>query len=86
MKAKHGSLFLLEVEGRQCILKTPNRKTLAMAQSVSKQNPLKFNEILLKNCWVEGDEEIQKDDSLFLAACQKLDEIIEIKDAYLTKL
>lgn len=86
LKAKYGTLFLLEVEDKQCILKTPDRKTLAMAQSIGKQNPLKFNEILLKNCWVDGDEEIKKDDALFLAACQKLDEIIEVKDAYLTKL
>jgi len=47
---------------------------------------MKFNEIMLNSCWIDGDEEIKTDDSLFLAASSKLAELIEVKEAELVKL
>lgn len=41
---------------------------------------MKYNEVLLNACWIEGDEEIREDDGLFLAVSAKLAELIEIKD------
>ncbi|WP_260377574.1 hypothetical protein [Candidatus Ornithobacterium hominis] len=67
-------------------MKTPDRKTLSYASSIASKDPLKFNEILLNNCWLEGDEEIKTKDSLFLAASSKIAEIIEVKEAELEKL
>ena len=85
-KAKHESVFCIEVDGKKAYLKNPDRKTLSFASSVATSNPLKFNEILLKGCWLGGDEEIQTNDSLFLSASSKLAEIIEVKEATLVKL
>ncbi len=47
---------------------------------------MKYNEVLLENCWLDGDEEIKKDDSLFLGVSSHLAEIIEIKTAEIKKL
>jgi len=47
---------------------------------------MKFNEIILENWFIGGDEEIKKDDSLFLAASAKIVELIEVKEAELVKL
>ncbi len=85
-KAQHDSVFCIEVEGKKAYLKSPDRKTLGFASSVATSNPLKFNEIILKGCWLGGDEEIQTNDALFLAASSKLAEIIEVKEATLSKL
>jgi hypothetical protein len=85
-KKKHGNVFKLKIEDKECYLKTPDRKTLSFASSVATKDPLKFNEILLNNCWLGGDEEIKTDDSLFLAASSKIAEIIEVKEAELEKL
>lgn len=85
-KAKYGEVFKLKIEGKECYLKTPDRKTLGYASSIASKDPLKFNEILLNNCWLEGDEEIKTKDSLFLAASSKIAEIIEVKEAELEKL
>lgn len=85
-KKKHGEIFKLEVDGRVAILKTPDRKTLSYATSIAQKDPLKFNEILLTNCWVSGDEKIKTDDALFLSASSKLADLIEIKEASLEKL
>lgn len=86
LKAKHGQLFMITVEDKACLLKKPTRKVLSMASSVASKDPMKFNEIILKNCWVAGDEEIKTNDDYFLGASQKIAEIIEFKEAELVKL
>lgn len=83
-KAKYGEFFHIEIEDKICYLKKPDRKTLSFASQVG-SDPMKFNEVILKNCWIAGDDEIMTDDSLFLAASSKLDQVIEFKKAELVK-
>lgn len=85
-KEKHGDVFAVSVDGHVCYLKKPDRKTLAYASSIGTKDPIKFNEVLLSNCWLGGSEAIKTDDSLFLGASGKLSEIIEVKEAELEKL
>lgn len=85
-KQKYGDVFCITVEDKICYLKSPDRKTLSFASSVATKDPLKFNEILLKNCWLDGDQDIQTNDVLFLSASSKLTEIIQVKEATLEKL
>lgn len=85
LKKKHGAIFLVEVEGHKAILKKPNRKVLQMANR-HQQDSIRMAEIILENCWIEGDHEIKDDDDLFLAAAQVLGEMIEFKQAELKKL
>jgi hypothetical protein len=83
-KKQHGEIFKLNVEDKVCYLKQPGRKTLSYASAT--KDTFKFNEIVLKDCWLAGDEEILSSDAYFLAACSKLDGIIAIKEAELVKL
>jgi hypothetical protein len=83
-KKEHGEFFEISIEDKICYLKKPNRKALSFASQVG-SDPMKFNEVILKNCWLGGDKEILTDDSLFLAASSKLDEVIEFKKAELVK-
>lgn len=83
-KAKHGELLQVDVDDKSCILRTPKRKDLSYASVV--KDPMKLNETLLRQLWVAGDEEIQTDDSLFLAVCNKMDEILKVKEATVKKL
>ena len=90
-KEKHGEIFQLTVLDKNdsphvCFLKKPSRKSIGYASVGSKSNPIKFNEILLKECFIGGDEEIMKDDDLFLSAGGQLAELIQIRDAELVKL
>lgn len=85
-KAKHGDVYKVEVDGREAYLKRPSRKALSAAAVVGKSDPMKYNEVLLANCWLEGDEEIKTNDSLFLGVSGQLAELIEIKEASLKKL
>jgi hypothetical protein len=85
-KGKHGEIFRIVVEDKACYLKKPSRKALGYASMAGKENPLKFNEVMLKDCWLDGDSEIQTDDTLFLSVSGKLADLIEVKEAELEKL
>jgi len=85
-KDKHGDIFKIQVENSVCYLKAPNRKVLGYASVAGKDNPLKFNEVILESCWLGGDEMIKTDDSLFLSAGAKINGIVEVKEANLEKL
>jgi hypothetical protein len=83
-KQEHGDVFAIKVEDKICYLKRPDRKTFSFASQVQ-NDPLRFNEVILKNCWLAGDEQILTDDSLFLAACTLIDQVTEFKKAELLK-
>lgn len=85
-KSQYKDLYLIKVEDYSCLLKKPSRKILSYASSIGTKDPIKFNELLLNNCWVDGDEVIKTDDELFLAVSTKLGELINIKTAELEKL
>lgn len=85
-KAKHGEVFMVEVDGKIAYLKKPDRKTISAATMVGKNDPIKFTEILLANCWIEGDEEIKTDNELFFGVAAHLDKLMQAKEATLKKL
>lgn len=85
-KAEFKKVWALKVDGRIAYIKSPNRKTLSYASTVGAKEPMKFNEIILNECWLGGDEEIKTDDELFLSASGQLAKIIEVKEAELEKL
>ena len=67
-KAKYRDIFKITVEDKVAYLKKPDRKVLAAATAASTTNPMKFNEVVLNNCWIGGDEDIKIEDSYFLGA------------------
>lgn len=87
LKAKHGDIFLIELEtGEICYLKKPNRTILSAAMVKGKDDVFKYNEIILQNCWIMGDETIKTDIGLFLGVSAKLGEVVEVVTAEIKKL
>ena len=84
-KKKHGDIFKAVVDDSVCYLKTPDRKIMSYVATIP-NNPVRANEVLLQNCWLGGDESIKTDDEKFFGVSSKLNEIIEIKEAEITKL
>lgn len=84
LKKKHGELFQISVGDKSCIVRRPNRKDLSFVSVV--KDPIKMSETLMKQLWVEGDMEIQTDDTLFLAAIPKMEEVLKVKEAQIKKL
>ena len=60
-KKQHGEIYAIKVDGKTAYLKKPDRKTLSFASVAGQKDPMKFNEIILENCFIGGDEEIKKD-------------------------
>ena len=87
-KKEHGEIFRIVIASanKACYLKKPDRKTLGFAGVAAKENPMKFPETILKNCWLGGDEEIKTDDDLFLSIVPDLEKLNEIKATELEKL
>lgn len=84
-KAKHGEIYLVEIEGgKSCILRTPTRKDLSYMTAIS--DPIKMNETAIANLWVDGDEDIKTDDSLFFAVMSKIETLFKFKEATIKKL
>lgn len=63
-KKQHGEIFQIETGGKSCIIRKPTRKDLSYVSVV--KDPIKMQEALLKQLWLDGDEEILTDDDLFL--------------------
>jgi hypothetical protein len=84
-KKQHGQVSGIIVDGHICYLKPVSRKTLSYASSTASKDPLKFNEIILDNCWLGGSEEIKTNDTLFISVSVRLAELIEMKEAELVK-
>jgi len=85
-KKQYGKMWAIIVDGHICYLKKPDRKVLGYASVAGKDNPLKFNEVILNNCFISGSEAIKTDDELFLGASSKLVELIQVKEAELVNL
>jgi hypothetical protein len=78
-KAKYGTVKMFEVDGHKCYLRKPDRKILSLAMKKSQKNPLDFNETILSNCWLAGDEIFKTDDDMFMAISGELDTLIQQK-------
>ncbi|MCF8218704.1 MAG: hypothetical protein K9J21_06950 [Bacteroidales bacterium] len=85
-KQTHGGVYLITTEQKKGYLRKPNRKDLSLASEIGEKDPMKFNEVILKNCWLAGDKEIMEDDRYFLAVSGQLDEIIETAEVEIKKL
>lgn len=86
LKAEHGDIFLMTVEDKAAIFKKPSRKALSRSYTVAKTDPFKSNEVLLVDCFVDGDRELLEVDAYFLGAQNQLPKIMEAKESSLEKL
>jgi hypothetical protein len=85
-KKQYKAVYLIEVENKKCYLHPPGRTVLDSASASSKKAESKFNEVIMKSCWLAGDKEIVTDDEYFLSASAQLGDLLVFKKASLKKL
>lgn len=91
-KSEHKDVFKIDVKDDDGKIiatgyfKSPNRATIGAAMKFIKDNPVRMNEIIMQNCWLGGDKEMQTDDSLFMSASTELAELFQIRAAEIKKL
>ena len=84
-KKKHGDVFQVIADDSICYLRKPDRKTMTYVATLG-NSPIRANEALLDNCWLGGDESIKTNDEKFFGVSSKLSDLIQIKEAEITKL
>ncbi|PWN62308.1 hypothetical protein [Chryseobacterium oncorhynchi] len=86
-KAEHGEIFSFKVgKDKQCYLKKPTRQILSYAAVAAQTDPLQYNEVILSECWLAGDEDIKTDTGLFLSISQYLPTLVEMVEVEMVKL
>ncbi|MDR3226050.1 MAG: hypothetical protein LBT56_00060 [Prevotellaceae bacterium] len=85
-KEKYGDIFQVVIEDKTCYLHKPDRKTLSAAATLGQTDPMRYNEVVINNCWIDGADEFKNDDSYFFALSEKLIELVELKTAEIKKL
>lgn len=90
-KEKYRHLFCYAVETEEgeiveCYFRQPDRRILSAATVNAKGDPMRYNEIVLKNCMLDENKELLEDDSIFFGLSQKVDELVNAKVGELKKL
>ena len=80
-KATHGIVKGIKVGGHIGYCKVVDRKILSFAQQLPVG--IKQNEVVLKECWLGGSEEIRTNDSLFLSCQAQINQLHDFKKAEL---
>ena len=90
--AKHGvkTVFGISVPDENgndvtAYFKKPGRQVLSLSLSIQDRDPLKAKEMILRNCFLEGDKRIMDDDDIFISACTVVDEMLTYRKANLKK-
>ena len=83
-KALYGNYFELRIGDKTCYLKPLSRQVLGY--SSIRRDPVKRYEIILKELWLGGDDEIKTDDSYFIGTIPLLDRLIEVRSGEIKKV
>lgn len=84
-KRKYGEVYVASSEGRTAYLRRPDRKIISAAAVLGGSDNLKQKEILIRNCWLGGDEEMLAEDKYFLGLSTQIDALIEVAQVELKK-
>ena len=82
-KVEHGKVAALKIGDKTAYLRQPTRQNISYAATAGAKDPMLFNEIILKECWLGGDDEIMTDTGLFMSASPQITKLINIQEAEL---
>ena len=86
-KQKYGDVFKYATEdGVVAYFRKPTRSVLSLATSAATTDPMKFNEIIIENCFLGGDERVKTEDKYFLGLSGEIATLIEKVEGELKKV
>ncbi|MDB4157972.1 hypothetical protein N9609_00625 [bacterium] len=85
-KKEHGDVFRFKSEkyDKAVYCRKPKRKEMSFVSSI--KDPLKFNEALLKACWLDGDAEVLTNEDIFLGMSGEVALLLEFAKIEVEKL
>ncbi|CAM1365915.1 hypothetical protein [Tenacibaculum xiamenense] len=90
-KEKYGKLIKVEIENEEEVpcfayFRKPSMATRAAVLQTSKVDEFKALEVLFKNCYLGGDEEIKQDDDLKISVITAFADLTQPKEAKAKKI
>ncbi len=92
-KSQYGDVYAIEVKlddkGKQKAVgyfRKPDLNIIAAASRFADTDPIKSGEVLLENCWLDGDDVIKTDDEAKMGVLTQLGKLFKIKEAEVKKL
>jgi hypothetical protein len=76
-KDTHGELFCLSSPKGDVYVSKPSRAVLSLILTKAKTDILAAAEVIISNCWLQGDESLKTNDGWKLGLVNQLDAIIE---------
>jgi hypothetical protein len=89
VKAKYGEtaqVYIYEVEDKKCFLRSIDRNTYSAAAAKVSTSPAKFNEIVINQIWLGGDDEIKNNDQYYFGLVEFVEELMGKKKGSLKAL
>ena len=85
-KEKYEAVFRITCKERElaAYCRNPTRQELSFISTI--KDSVKFNEALLKNCWLEGDDKIQTSDTVFMGLAPQIAQLMHSEEVILEKL
>ncbi len=85
LKQQHGTIFTAKADGKEAFFRKPTRKDLSYALTL-RDKPLEMTEVLLKNCFIEGDRCFVEETDYLLGCSALVEQMIEVKNVEVGKL
>ena len=89
VKNKYGEtaeVMAYEVDSRVAYLRSVDRDTYSLAAAKVSTSPAKFNEIVISNIWLGGDETIKNQDQFYFGLIDFVEELMGKKKGSLKTL
>ena len=86
-KRLYGDVFgYVSNDGKCCVLRAPNLVILDACRTISGGSSFRFDEALLENCWLAGDNELRTEDKYRLGLFDWLATVIQKVEGELVEL
>lgn len=85
-KEKYGTVYQYEVDGKVCYLRSVDRSAFALGAAKVSASPAKFNETIIQQIWLGGDETIKTEDGYYFGLSEFVEELMAKKKGTLTVL
>ncbi len=85
-KEKYGTIYKYTVEEKVCYLRSVDRNAFALGAAKVSASPAKFNETIIQQIWLGGDEEIRTNDGYYFGLSEFVEELMAKKKGTLEVL
>lgn len=85
-KEQFQDVFKVKVEDKEAYFRPPTRKAYSYASQVGTKDPMKFNEMILKDCFLGGDDDLINNERYLLTMGQHVVVFLNIMESSLEKL